>query len=139
MKSFHLQIVTPDGMQFDADALRLSIRTNEGDVGILAGHVPYIAALGNGIATVLVAEDVEQKAACFGGLITVTPEVTRVVASSFQWATDIDYERAVSAKKRAELMLEEAGEDKVKRATAKEALSHADIRLALSQKNENER
>lgn len=137
MKSFHLQIVTPDGMQYDADALRLSIRTKEGDVGILAGHVPYIAALGNGITTVLVADDVEQKAACFGGLITVTPEVTRVVASSFQWASDIDHEKALAAKKRAELMLEEAGEDKVKQATAKEALNHADIRITLSQKSEN--
>ena len=137
MKSFHLQIVTPDGMQYDADALRLSIRTKEGDVGILAGHVPYIAALGNGIATVLVSDGVEQKAACFGGLITVTPEVTRVVASSFQWSSDIDYEKALAAKKRAEAMLEEAGEDKVKQATAKEALSHADIRMTLSQKNEN--
>ena len=39
MKSFPLKIVTPDGLQFDAEAEELIVRTTSGDVGILAGHI----------------------------------------------------------------------------------------------------
>ena len=38
MNTFHLQIVTPDGLMFDGDAEKLLVRTTEGDVGIMSGH-----------------------------------------------------------------------------------------------------
>ena len=45
MASFHLQIATADGLVFDGEADRLVVRTTEGDVGILRGHIDYLAAL----------------------------------------------------------------------------------------------
>ena len=50
MSSFHLQIVTPDGAFFDGPAQRVRVRTIGGDVAILAGHIPYVTALGIGEA-----------------------------------------------------------------------------------------
>ena len=41
MSSFHLQIVTPDGLFFDGEALSLDVRTPNGGVTIL----PMQAAL----------------------------------------------------------------------------------------------
>ena len=41
MNTFHLQIVTPDGLMFDGDAEKLLVRTTEGDVGIMSGPVSY--------------------------------------------------------------------------------------------------
>ncbi len=42
MNTFHLQIVTPDGLMFDGDAEKLLVRTTEGDVGIMSGHCDYV-------------------------------------------------------------------------------------------------
>ena len=52
MTPFHLKIVTPDGLSFDGDACSLTVRTVSGDVGILAGHLDLVSALGMGRATV---------------------------------------------------------------------------------------
>ena len=48
MTAFHLKIVTPDGLFFDGDAFSLTVRTVAGDVGILAGHLDLVTALGTG-------------------------------------------------------------------------------------------
>ena len=48
MRDFHLKIVTPDGLCFDGNAYSLTVRTVAGDVGILAGHLDLVTALGMG-------------------------------------------------------------------------------------------
>ena len=50
MKEFKLQIVTPDGIEYDGMAESVLVRTDDGDVQILAGHVNYMASLGTGRA-----------------------------------------------------------------------------------------
>lgn len=101
MNEFDLQIVTPDGRLFDGRAQKIILRTSEGDVGILARHSNYVAALSIGVARVFTAEG-EKKAACAGGMVSVTDGVVRVVASTFEWGEDIDIDRAKRARERAE-------------------------------------
>ena len=50
MTPFHLKIVTPDGLIYDGQAEELLVRTTNGDVGILARHMNYVAPLGMGRA-----------------------------------------------------------------------------------------
>ena len=52
MNTFHLQIVTPDGLMFDGDAEKLLVRTTEGDVGIMSGHCDYVTPVDTGVARV---------------------------------------------------------------------------------------
>ena len=52
MNTFHLQIVTPDGLMFDGDAEKLLVRTTEGDVGIMSGHCDYVTPVDTGMAKV---------------------------------------------------------------------------------------
>ena len=92
MKTFHLQIVTPDGEFFDGQAERVIVRTNNGDVAIMAGHANYVAVLGIG-AAVVVTENERKKAACMGGMLAVTNGEVRVIATAFEWADQIDKER----------------------------------------------
>ena len=75
MKEFHLQIVTPDGMFYDGNAQELLVRTTTGDVGILAGHSEYVAAVGIGAAKVVIDENKSRLAFCSGGLLTVGKDV----------------------------------------------------------------
>ena len=48
MNTFHLVISTPDGNLFDGDAAMLSLRGSEGDLAIMAGHIPFITSVKSG-------------------------------------------------------------------------------------------
>ena len=52
MKEFHLEIVTPDGLQFDGMVESLLVQTDDGCVEFLAGHIDYVTALGIGRARI---------------------------------------------------------------------------------------
>ena len=101
MATFHLQIVTPDRMVYDGQAERVIVRTLRGDVCILARHIDYAAPLGIGEARVTDAEGATRVAACSGGMIGVDGGEVRSMATTFEWADDIDLERAQRAQKEA--------------------------------------
>ena len=101
MATFHLQIVTPDRMLYDAQAERIIVRTVTGDVCILAHHIDYAAPLGIGEARVTDEEGNVRVAACSGGMLSVSGNVVRVIATTFEWAEDIDIDRAQKAQEAA--------------------------------------
>ena len=84
MKNFHLQIVTPDGLVYDGDAGQVSVRSIDGDIAILAGHIPYVTALKDGDCRVYIDDEIKH-AHCSGGLLTVTKDDVRLVSSDFEW------------------------------------------------------
>ena len=132
MSSFRLQIVTPDGSLFDGQAEALRLRTSEGYVSIRAGHVDYIAALDVGMVSVT-KDGATRDAACGGGFISVENGEVRLVATTFEYADEIDVERAESAKKRAEERLAQAQEER-DIALAKAKLSRALNRIDVAEK-----
>ena len=134
MNVFDLQIVTPDGMLFDGKAQKIILRTTSGDVGILANHINYVAALSIGVAKV-VTEDGERKAACSGGMVSVTDGVVRVVATTFEWGEDIDIVRAEKAKAKAESRMEGSKSSDYEHKLAEIKLKKALVRLRASGKN----
>lgn len=100
MSEFKLQIVTPDGVSFDGMAEQLIVRTTTGDVGILKGHTNYVAPLAIGVARVKI-NGAFREAACNGGLVRASKEGTQIIATTFEWADQIDVERAQKAKEEA--------------------------------------
>ena len=131
MSTFHLQIVTPDGAFFDGPAERVKVRTINGDVAILDRHIPYVTALGIGEASVTV-DGRTRTAAASGGMLAVTPGHVRVVATTFEWAEDIDLDRAQRAKETAEERIKKA-QDARELELAKAKLSRALVRLKVGQ------
>lgn len=131
MASFHLQIVTADGLSFDGDAESILVRTIDGDVCILARHIDYVTALGVGEARVTV-EGKTRRAACMGGMLAVTGGRVRVVASAFEWQDKIDVARAQKALERAESAIAGANTTEDKR-FAEAALKRAQVRLRVAQ------
>ena len=111
MSSFRLQIVTPEGCPFDGQAEILLVRTSEGYVSIRAQHADYIAVLDIGTVTLTVDANVRE-AACGGGFLTVENGEARLVATSFEYADEIDVARAERAKERAEQILAASKDDK---------------------------
>ena len=115
--TFHLTVVTPDGEFFSGEAEAVYVQTTNGRIGILPGHIEYVAALGMGEAKILY-EGTERRAACIGGMITAAKNDVRIVATTFEWADEIDVERAKRSEERARKLLEDKN------------LSENDIRLA---------
>ncbi|MDD6141956.1 MAG: ATP synthase F1 subunit epsilon [bacterium] len=103
---FHLQIVTPDRKVFDGEAEKIIVRTLGGDVCILARHIDYAAPLGIGEARVTDAEGNTRTAACSGGMLGVSGGEVRVMATTFEWADEIDLARAEKAQQSAQQQLE---------------------------------
>ena len=129
--TFRLQIVTPDGLAFEGEAEKISIRTIEGEIGILARHIDYVSPLGMGEAVITDPDGKERRAACIGGMVAVHNGNVRLVATTFEWAEDIDLERAKNAEARARAMMErkDASERDLKLAEAK--LHRALVRQAV--------
>lgn len=106
MAAFHLQIVTPDGSFYDGEAEKLCVRSTTGELGILANHIDMVTALGMGEARIT-ANGETRKAACIGGMLAVTGGEVKVVATTFEWADEIDVERAKASEARARAILED--------------------------------
>ena len=125
MRTFHLEIVTPDGLVFDGEAESLLVHTTEGDVEILRGHMDYVAAVAVGRARVLVNGE-SKVASCSGGFLSVSGGTVRLVAVTFEFAEDIDEKRALAAKERAERAIANAKDRQAKK------IAEAKLARALS-------
>ena len=129
MTGFPLKIVTPDGLEFDGMAEQLIVRTVTGDMGIMAKHADCVAPLGMGEATVVI-DGQRRRAACIGGMVSVINGSVNLVPTTFEWAEEIDVERAEASEKRAQAVLAN------KNATDTEIkLAKARLRRALVRKN----
>lgn len=132
MKTFRLKIVTPDGLLYDGEAYSLSVRTIAGEVGILADHLDLVTALGMGRATV-VTESGTRYAACIGGMLSVTRALVSVVATTFEWAEDIDPDRAQASYQRADRILHDKEASQMDLRLAEARLKRALIRQSVAQ------
>ena len=130
MKSFHLSIVTPDGTQFDGEAEELVVRTISGDMGIMAGHINCVTALGMGKA-LIVSDGKKREAACIGGILSVIDGKVSLVPTTFEWADAIDVKRAEAAEEKARKMLD----DKAHMTSVEQRLAEARLKRALVRKS----
>ena len=131
MNTFPLTIVTPDGVQFDGQAQELIVRTTVGDMGILAGHISTVAALGMGQATVL-ADGQRRYGACIGGMLSVVDGKVTLVPTTFEWAEGIDVKRADESRQRAEKILADKTASDTELRLAEARLKRALIRTSVA-------
>lgn len=85
MNTYKLIISTPDGNPFDSEAFMLSVRGVEGELAVMAGHVPFITAVKAGNCKVILSDETEKTATIGGGILTVQNEKTTLLCSDFKW------------------------------------------------------
>lgn len=131
-KSFQLKIITPEGIYFDEPVEGLVVKAIDGDIGILPEHVPLITGLKIGVLKIKKGGETLELA-LGGGFIKVDHKKTTIIAKSAERPEEIDVDRALAAKKRAEkrlkLVKEEADVIRIKA-----ALRRANIRLQVAKK-----
>ena len=85
MKNYHLIISTPDGNVFDGEAAMLTVRGSEGELAVLAGHIPFITAVKKCEGNIVFADNTEKRAKIGGGILTVNQNVTTLLTSDFEY------------------------------------------------------
>jgi len=130
---FKLEIVTPDEMFFEGEATLIEFYTQDGEIGVYAGHIPLTTVLAPGIATITTPDGQKQKAALLSGFAEILPNHVRILAESAEWPDQIDKQRAEQAKARAEQRIH-SNDKSVDMARAQLALSKAMVRLSLDKR-----
>lgn len=117
MATLRLEIVTPIRTVYSQDVNMLIARTIDGDIGVMAGHIPLVTVLVPGVMRVKDESESEQKIAISGGFLEVSPDnrVT-VLAQTAERSEEVDVERARKARERAMGRLSSHGEVDVARA-----------------------
>ena len=133
MNTFKLNLATPDGVAFSGEAASITVKTTAGDVQILASHADYLAALGTGVARLVLPDSTVKLASVSGGFISCVGGEVNVVATTVEFSDDIDIARARAAKEKAERQISEAKDERTLR-LAKAKLTRALTRISASGK-----
>ena len=132
MKAFPLKIVTPYGAVYDGQAEEVVVRTTTGDMGILAGHMACVAPLGMGRTTV-VTDGKKRYGACIGGLVSVANGAVKIVATTFEWAEEIDLGRVEAALEKAKTVLSDKAASDTDRQLAEARRKRALVRKSVAE------
>ncbi len=117
-----LEIVTPQGLVFSEEVDEVTATGSEGEFGVLPGHVPFVTTLKIGMLTCKKGSETKYFFVNWG-YAEVGAEKVMILADSAERSEDIDLDRAMAARKRAEERLKHT--ENVDFARAESALERA--------------
>ncbi len=87
MKTFSLKISSPDGDLFCGDAEMLILRGTEGELAVMAGHVPFVTAVVRNRCVVVTPDGGRREGVIEEGILTVDAKAVTVLTSAVTWNT----------------------------------------------------
>jgi len=130
---FRLEIVTPERLVYSDQVDGITIPTLDGEIGILAHHMPLVSIIAPGEIKVRKNEEV-QYIAISGGFVKVVPAGVTILADTAEHAEEIDIERAARARERAEKFMKERKDDRLIHTEAVAALERALARIKVARR-----
>ena len=87
MNTFRLIIASPDGNLFDGQAYMLTVRGSEGELAVLAGHVPFVTTVVPCDVKIELGDEAadDRIGRTDGGLLSVSRDAVTLLSSSFRW------------------------------------------------------
>lgn len=129
MSTLKLEIVTPERKVYEQDANMVVVKGVAGELGILPQHIPLVTPLK--VAPVRVKrENGEDVIAVHGGFMEVRKDKVVILAEAAELPEEIDVDRAMRARERAEQRLKSKDNIDFKRAEI--ALQRATTRLDIT-------
>ena len=101
MATFNLTVVSAEEKIFSGVVESIQVTGSEGELGILAGHTPLLTSIKPGIVKVM-KEGKEEVIYVSGGFLEVQPGNVIVLADTAIRGEELDKERILAAKRRAE-------------------------------------
>ena len=128
-----LEVVTPTRLVVSQDVDLATAPGEDGEFGVMANHAPLLASLKIGEMRITDDGNVVRMAVS-GGFCEVSNNKMTVLAEAAERAEEIDVDRALRAKERAEKRLQEAaaGKADIDEARAMAALQRALVRLKVA-------
>ncbi|MCS7225131.1 MAG: ATP synthase F1 subunit epsilon [Armatimonadetes bacterium] len=121
--TFSVEILTPERVLFSSDqVVSLTAPAWEGSLGVMARHLPMVAALQTGVITLRLADGGTIYIAVAGGFLEVAHNKAVILCDSAEIDKEIDVDRARQALERAVRQLQtfEKGIDREEVRRAKE-------------------
>jgi F-type H+-transporting ATPase subunit epsilon len=132
MSTFLLEIVTPERKKFSGEVEMVVVTGVEGEMGILARHIPLVTALKIAPVRIKTGKE-EHKFAVNGGFVEIRKDKVVILAESAELPDEIDLDRAQAARDRAEQRLRDTKRENYDYARAELALKRAINRLNVVQ------
>lgn len=85
MNTFRLTVASPDGNKFCGDIVKLDVRGTEGELAIMAGHIPFTTSVVKGVCALWTDEETRKTATTDGGLLTVGTDSVTLLSGSFKF------------------------------------------------------
>ena len=85
MNSFRLTVSSPDGNKFQGDCTKLDVRGVEGELAIMAGHIPFVTAVVASTVTIWLDDENKKTGQTLGGLLTVGNDEVTLMSGSFRF------------------------------------------------------
>lgn len=134
MAQIHLEVVTPTGAVISDDVDIVTAPGYGGEFGVLANHSPFLSTIKTG--TLSFRKDKQARFMMVsGGFAEVSNNKITFLVESAEYGHDIDVDRAMRAKERAEKRLAQAIQqaEKINRARAEAALQRALARIRAAE------
>ena len=128
--TFHLDVVSAEGMLFSGRVESVQVSGAEGELGIRHGHAPLLSSIKPGLIRLIKLHGAEEVMYISGGMLEVQPENVTVLADTVIRAADLDEAKAQAAKRAAEAKIQGNASD-VDYATAIAELSKAVAQLRV--------
>jgi len=104
-KSIKVRIITPFGVYKETEASIVNFRSNEGQRGLLANHMPLVTIIP--VSQIIMVENgVRETYAVGNGMLYFRDNLCRILVDVIENKKDIDKNRAILAKERALSLLE---------------------------------
>lgn len=110
---FHLSIVTPEKIFYEAEVKSLILPGSEGYMGVLPDHAPIITILKPGKLQFRDSDDKLQIMAVSKGFLEVSRNKANLLVEAAEFAGDIDLERAQASLQKAKAALASAADEKL--------------------------
>ena len=130
--TFSVEVLTPEGEVFSGDVIQLSTKTVTGEIGILARHVPILAALDPSLLRLKVSESETIRYAQSHGTLQVFANHAQVLLEQAIPPSDLDVNALEEEKSDAESRLADDSLGDAARMDAKRDLERADAFLEIS-------
>ncbi|HET9098586.1 MAG TPA: ATP synthase F1 subunit epsilon [Candidatus Saccharimonadales bacterium] len=132
---FHFQLVSITGKKYDEDVHEVVLPTLDGQIGVLARHMPLVSVVAPGVIMVRKDSKTSDMAREFfatsGGVIEVSNNMLRVLVDEADLAEEINAEEAQKALDRAQKMVAEAT-DQVSLEHAQSMVDRYEVRLQVA-------
>lgn len=110
MPTFHFEIATPERVVYSDDVESVTAPTVDGEITVLAHHLPLVTVLKSGELVIKKGNDVHPYA-IGGGFLEMDGTKLTVLADTTEHISEIDEQRADEARKRAEELKGKVADD----------------------------